>query len=46
MPCDCCDLPEVDACSIDFEPKWNRNWDEVNPEDLYATSLFLIVTIK
>ncbi len=46
MPCDCCDLPEVDACSIDFEPKWNRNWDEVNPEDLCATSLILIVTIK
>jgi DNA topoisomerase IA len=23
--------------SIDFEPKWNRNWDEINPEDLCVT---------
>ena len=33
-----CVLLSFRSCSIDFEPKWNRNWDEINPEDLYAAS--------
>jgi len=33
-----CALLSFRSCSIDFEPKWNRNWDEINPEDLYAAS--------